>query len=84
MKDFKPQAAAAKVEAFDATPANLDARTQTFAVGGIKAAVLPKGHARRGGAGDPDLALRRRERACSASARCRRRWLRCSTRAPGR
>jgi zinc protease len=40
---FKPQAAAAKVEAFEATPANLDARTQTFAVGGVKAALLPKG-----------------------------------------
>ncbi len=39
---FKPQAAAAQVEAFDATPANIDARTQRFAVGGLKAAVLPK------------------------------------------
>jgi zinc protease len=43
MKDFKPRAAAAKVEAFEATPANIDARTQTFAVGGVKAALLPKG-----------------------------------------
>ncbi|CAN5920580.1 pitrilysin family protein [soil metagenome] len=43
MKDFKPEAAAAKVEAFEATPANIDARTQTFTVGGVKAAVLPKG-----------------------------------------
>ena len=43
MKEFKPQAAAAKVEAFEATPANIDARTQTFTVGGVKAAVLPKG-----------------------------------------
>ncbi|MEP7102432.1 MAG: pitrilysin family protein [Burkholderiales bacterium] len=43
MKDFKPQAAAAKVEAFEATPANIDARTQTFAVGGVKGALLPKG-----------------------------------------
>lgn len=56
MKDFKPQAAAAKVEAFDATPANLDARTQTFAVGGIKAALLPKGT--RGGAVRATLTLR--------------------------
>jgi zinc protease len=48
MKDFKPQAAAAKVAAFDATPANIDARTQTFTVGGVKAALLPKGT--RGGA----------------------------------
>ncbi|MES2101362.1 MAG: pitrilysin family protein [Pseudomonadota bacterium] len=43
MSEFKPQAAAAKVEAFEATPANIDARTQTFAVGGVKAALLPKG-----------------------------------------
>ncbi|MDE2094948.1 MAG: insulinase family protein, partial [Burkholderiales bacterium] len=43
MNGFKPQAAAAKVEAFEATPANIDARTQTFTVGGVKAAVLPKG-----------------------------------------
>jgi zinc protease len=43
MKDFKPQAAAAKVEAFEATPANIDARTQNFAVGGVKGALLPKG-----------------------------------------
>ncbi|MEP7058074.1 MAG: pitrilysin family protein [Caldimonas sp.] len=56
MKEFKPQAAAAKVEAFDATPSNLDARTQTFSVGGIKAAVLPKGT--RGGAVRATLTLR--------------------------
>ena len=43
MQDFKPQAAAAKVEAFEATPANIDARTQTFAVGAVQAALLPKG-----------------------------------------
>jgi zinc protease len=43
MQDFKPQVAAAKVEAFDATPANLDARTQTFTAGGVKGALLPKG-----------------------------------------
>ena len=43
MQDFKPQAAAARVEAFDATPANIDARTQTFSVGGVKGALLPKG-----------------------------------------
>ncbi|MEO7337089.1 MAG: pitrilysin family protein, partial [Caldimonas sp.] len=56
MKDFKPQVAAAKVEAFDATPANLDARTQTFTAGGIKAALLPKGT--RGGAVRANLVLR--------------------------
>ena len=56
MKDFKPQAAAAKVEAFDASPANIDARTQRFEVGGIKAAVLPKGT--RGSAVHATLTLR--------------------------
>jgi zinc protease len=39
---FKPQAAAVQVEAFDASPANIDARTQRFTVGGVQAAVLPK------------------------------------------
>jgi zinc protease len=56
MKDFKPQAAAAAVEAFDATPANLDARTQNFTIGGIRAALLPKGT--RGGAVQAVLTLR--------------------------
>src|SRR5439155_22201867 len=56
MKDFKPQAAAASVEAFDATPANLDARTQTFNIAGLKAAVLPKGT--RGAAVRATLTLR--------------------------
>jgi zinc protease len=56
MKDFKPQPAAAAVEAFDATPANLDARTQTFAVGGLRAALLPKGT--RGAAVKAVLTLR--------------------------
>ena len=48
MQDFKPAAAAAKVETFEASPTNLDARTQTFNFGGVKAALLPKGT--RGGA----------------------------------
>ena len=56
MAGFKPQASAATVEAFDATPANLDARTQTFTVGGIRAALLPKGT--RGGAVQAVLTLR--------------------------
>jgi zinc protease len=43
MKDFKPQVAAARVEAFEATPANIEARTQRFAIGGLRAALLPKG-----------------------------------------
>ncbi|MFO1332760.1 MAG: pitrilysin family protein [Rubrivivax sp.] len=56
MAGFKPQPAAAKVEAFDATPANIDARTERFTVAGIKAAVLPKGT--RGGAVRAVLTLR--------------------------
>ena len=56
MKEFKPAAAAAKVEAFDATPKNIDARTQTFTVGGMKAALLPKGT--RGGAVSAVMVLR--------------------------
>src|SRR5690349_12482372 len=56
MKDFKPQQAAAKVEAFDASPANIDARTQTSTVGGLKVALLPKGT--RGAAVRATLTLR--------------------------
>jgi len=48
MKAFKPQEAAKAVESFDATPANLDRRTERFDVGNLKVAVLPKGS--RGGA----------------------------------
>jgi zinc protease len=43
LRELKPQAAAARVEAFEATPANLEARTRRFEVGGLRAAVLPKG-----------------------------------------
>ena len=59
LKAFKPQAAQASVEAFDATPTVIDQRTQKFNVGGagnIKAAVLPKGS--RGGAVNATLVLR--------------------------
>ena len=42
MQGFKPERGAAQVEAFEATPANLDARTQRFDVGALKVAVLPK------------------------------------------
>ncbi len=56
MQQFKPQAAAATVAAFDATPANIDARTQRFEVGGLKAAVLAK--PTRGGAVQAVLTLR--------------------------
>ena len=55
MKDFKPQAAAGKVEIFEATPANIDARTQRFDVGGVKLALLAKGT--RGGAVHAALTL---------------------------
>jgi len=48
LKSFKPQAAAASAEAFDATPENIDRRTERFEVGSLKVAVLPKGT--RGGA----------------------------------
>jgi zinc protease len=43
LQDFKPQAAAAKVESFDATPANIDARTRLSKVGGVNVALLTKG-----------------------------------------
>ncbi|MEO7854605.1 MAG: pitrilysin family protein, partial [Rubrivivax sp.] len=42
MQGFKPQAAADAVAAFDASPANIDARTQTHTLGGLKVALLPK------------------------------------------
>jgi len=43
MREFKPAQAAGRVEAFEATPANIDARTQRFEVSGIRAALVPKG-----------------------------------------
>ena len=55
LKLFQPQVAQAGVEAFDATPAVIDQRTQRFEVGGIRAAVLPKGS--RGGAVHATLVL---------------------------
>ena len=43
-KDYKGDAAAAQAEAFDATPANLDARTQTFTLAsGMRAGLIAKG-----------------------------------------
>jgi zinc protease len=56
LAQFKPQAAVATVAAFDATPANIDARTQRFEAGGLKAAVLSK--PTRGGAVQAVLSLR--------------------------
>ena len=44
LKGYKGDAAAAQAEAFDPTPANIEARTQRFALGsGMKVALLPKG-----------------------------------------
>ena len=43
LKDFKGQAAAAATEAFDASPANIDARTQRLTLpSGMQVALLPK------------------------------------------
>jgi zinc protease len=55
LKGFKPQAAAAAVAAFDASPANIDRLTQRFDLGGLKVALLPKGA--RGGAVNAVLSL---------------------------
>lgn len=48
LSSFRPSEAAAEVAAFDATPGNIDRLTERFELGGLKAAVLPKGA--RGGA----------------------------------
>jgi zinc protease len=57
MKEFKPQAAAATVAAFDTTPANIDRHTQRFTLpSGLKAALLPK--PTRGNAVQATLTLR--------------------------
>ena len=55
LRDFKPQAAAAKVESFEATPAHIDARTQRFEKAGVKGAILAKGT--RGGAAHAVITL---------------------------
>jgi len=55
-KDFKPQAGASAVAAFDTTPAHIDAQTQRFALAsGMKVALLPK--PTRGGAVNAVLSL---------------------------
>lgn len=57
LKDFKGAASAASVESFDASPANIDARTERMALpGGMKLALLPKGT--RGEAVKATLSLR--------------------------
>jgi zinc protease len=53
---LRPAAAGTRVEAFDATPATIDARTQRSTVGGLQVALLPKGS--RGGAVQATLVLR--------------------------
>ncbi|RTL29404.1 MAG: insulinase family protein [Burkholderiales bacterium] len=56
-KNFKAQAAQAKAEAFDASPANIDARTQRSVLpSGMKVALLPK--STRGQAVKATLSLR--------------------------
>ena len=42
MKDFAIAAPLAQSEVFDPSPANIDARTQRFKLGGLKVALLPK------------------------------------------
>jgi zinc protease len=57
VKDYLGDKAVAQAEAFDATPANLDARTQTATLAsGLKLALLPKGT--RGGTVQARLTLR--------------------------
>ncbi len=57
VKGYKGDAAVAQAEAFDATPANLDARTQTSRLAsGLQLALLPKGT--RGGTVQARLVLR--------------------------
>lgn len=57
LRDFKGDQQAAAVEAFDASPANIDARTQRFTLApGLKVALLPK--ATRGQAVKAKLVLR--------------------------
>ncbi len=56
IKDYKPKAAVADGEAFDPSPANIDARTKTESIEGIKLALLSK--KTRGGAVFARMTLR--------------------------
>jgi zinc protease len=56
MQSFKPQAAAAVTQAFDASPDNLNRASEVWQVGGVRAAFLPK--STRGGAVAAQLTLR--------------------------
>ena len=62
VKDYKGDPAAVAGETFDASPANLEARTQRFTLpNGMKVALLPKKTRGGGGQFRADAALRRRE-----------------------
>jgi len=56
IKDYKPKAAVAEGEAFDPSPANIDSRTKTETIGGVKLALLSK--KTRGGAVFARMTLR--------------------------
>lgn len=56
LKDYKPKAAVAEGEAFDPSPANIDSRTKTETIEGIKLALLTK--KTRGGAVFARMTLR--------------------------
>ena len=43
VRDYRGDPAVAAAESFDATPANLDRRTQAATIGGLQVALLPKG-----------------------------------------
>ena len=55
LKSLRPKVADASVEAFEASPANIDRRTQRFELNGIRVALLPKGT--RGGSVQATLNL---------------------------
>jgi hypothetical protein len=62
VKDYKGDPGVSAGEAFDPTPANLEARTQRFVLpNGMKVALLPKKTTRRNGALRPSRPLRRRD-----------------------
>jgi zinc protease len=61
VQGYKGDAAVAQAEAFDPTPANLDARTGQHPARRPEGGAAAQGHARRHGAGPAGAALRRRE-----------------------
>ena len=75
VKDYKGDAAVAAGEAFDPTPANLEARTQRFTLpNGMKVALLPKKTRGETVRVQPAPALRATRRRCSATSRRPARW----------